>query len=260
MKTTEVLHIAWKTRKAWWFTASAKTRERFVRTTLGSFWLGLSNLLSIAVLATVYGTVFKVKDFNSYVVFLGIGLVTWNAIAGSIQSAPTLLRSNAGNIKNNNLHPIYYTLEEWSFQLQTFGQSFSLVLIALAVFNFGIIPNLVVAGIMPLVNLLLFIYWFPLLICVLGSKYEDLYQLIPIVLQLMFLLSPILYRKEALGKMSWTADYNPLYIILSNFRDALISGEANKKEILIIMFINVIGLYVSIKTLEKERKVLPFIL
>ena len=76
----------------------------------------------------------------------------------------------------------------------------------------------------------------------------------------MFLLSPILYRKEALGKMSWTADYNPLYIILSNFRDALISGEANKKEILIIMFINVIGLYVSIKTLEKERKVLPFIL
>ena len=33
----------------------------------GSFWLGLSNLLSIAALALVYGTVFKVQDFNTYV-------------------------------------------------------------------------------------------------------------------------------------------------------------------------------------------------
>ena len=38
---------------------------------LRSFWLGLSNLLSIAALALVYGTVFKVQDFNTYVVYLG---------------------------------------------------------------------------------------------------------------------------------------------------------------------------------------------
>ena len=36
---------------------------RFARTFFGSFWLGLSNLLSIAALALVYGAVFKVQDF-----------------------------------------------------------------------------------------------------------------------------------------------------------------------------------------------------
>ena len=52
-----------------------RTRARFARTFLGSFWLGLSNLLSIAALALVYGAVFKVQDFSTYVVYLGIGLV-----------------------------------------------------------------------------------------------------------------------------------------------------------------------------------------
>ena len=114
--------FAWRSRRAWWFTATARTRERFARTALGSFWLGLSNLFSIAALSVVYGAVFKVDDFNSYVVYLGLGLVVWNAIAGALQSAPNLLRMNAKNIKNSNLHPIFYTLEEWAFQTQTFFQ------------------------------------------------------------------------------------------------------------------------------------------
>ena len=55
---------AWQMRRAWWFTATARTKARFARTFLGSFWLGLSNLLSIGALALVYGTVFKVQDFR----------------------------------------------------------------------------------------------------------------------------------------------------------------------------------------------------
>jgi lipopolysaccharide transport system permease protein len=75
------LRDAWKLRRVWWFTATARTQARFVRTLLGSFWLGLSNLFSIAVLASVYRYVFKVEDFSQYVVLLGLGLVIWNSIS-----------------------------------------------------------------------------------------------------------------------------------------------------------------------------------
>ena len=47
--------FAFKTRRAWWYTASSRSRARFARTTLGSFWLGFSNLLSIGTLGIVYG-------------------------------------------------------------------------------------------------------------------------------------------------------------------------------------------------------------
>ena len=255
----KAFRYAWASRRAWWFTATARTRERFARTTLGSFWLGLSNLLSIAVLAMVYGTVFKVQDFRSYVVYLGIGLVTWNAIAAAVQGAPNLFRVNAGNLKNTNIHPIFYSLEEWAFQVQTFAQSFGLVLLALTFFQPSLPLHLFSAGLLPLLNLLLFIYWFPLLLCLVGARYEDLFQLVPIVLQLMFLLSPILYQREALGDLGWTADLNPLYRVLSNLRHALIQGELKPAQVLILLLANVLGCVGSVALLERQRRHLPFL-
>jgi lipopolysaccharide transport system permease protein len=259
MKTVaSALRIGWKTRRAWWFTATARTRERFARTALGSFWLGLSNLLSIAVLSFVYGTVFKVTDFNSYVVYLGTGLVAWNAIASAVQSAPNLFRTNAGNIKNTNIHPIFYSLEEWAFQVQTFLQSFGLVVLALSFFQHDLILNLLSAGILPLINLLIFIYWFPLLLCLLGGRYEDFFQLVPIVMQLMFLLTPILYRKETLGPLSWTADLNPLYRVLSSLRHSLMQGDLKFEQALPMFLINTLGVYASAWLLQRNKHKLPF--
>ena len=129
---------AWGMRRAWWFTATARTRAR-ARTFLGSFWLGLSNLLSITALALVYGTVFKVQDFNTYVVYLGIGLVVWNGISSAIGSAPNLFEHNQAHLHNTNLNPIFYVLEEWAFQVQTFLQSFALVVIALSWFQHNLL-------------------------------------------------------------------------------------------------------------------------
>ena len=255
----KAMRFAWSSLRAWWFTATARTRDRFARTTLGSFWLGLSNLLSISVLAVVYGTVFKVQDFNSYVVYLGTGLVIWNTIASALLSAPNLFRSNAGNLKNTNIHPIFYSLEEWAFQAQTFFQSFGLVLLALMVFQPSLPLHLISAGLLPLINLLLFIYWFPLLLCLVGAHFEDLYQLVPIALQVMFLLSPILYKKEALGTLGWTADINPLYRVLSNIRHALIEGQLKLNQALPLLLLNIIGILFSVWLLERQRRHLPFL-
>ena len=140
------LREAWRLRRVWWFTATARTKARFARTFLGSFWLGLSNLFSIAVLALVYGTVFKVQDFNTYVVYLGIGLVAWNSIAAAVGSAPSLFEHNHAHVHNTSLNPIFYTLEEWAFQVQTFIQSFLMVLLALSYFQHDLFLNLIIYG------------------------------------------------------------------------------------------------------------------
>ena len=149
---------AYKTRKAWWYTATSRSRARFARTTLGSFWLGLSNLLSIGTLGIVYGTVFSVEDFSSYFIYLGFGLVIWNTISSSISNSPQLFAHNSSNIKNMNIKPIFYTLEEWSFQLQTFFQSFILIFFVFLFLKFSLLENLLLYGMIPLFNLFIFIY------------------------------------------------------------------------------------------------------
>lgn len=251
---------AWRMRRAWWFTATARTRARFARTFLGSFWLGLSNLLSIAALALVYGTVFKVQDFNTYVVYLGIGLVVWNGISAAIGSAPNLFEHNQAHVHNTNLNPIFYVLEEWAFQVQTFVQSFALVLLALSSFQHNLLLNLLAYGWLPLLNLFLFLFWAPMIVCLLGARYRDFYQLVPIVLQLVFLLSPILYRKDNLGAMAWTANLNPLYRVLSPIRHSLMAGEVQWSVGFLMLVINAIGLLVALRWLNRERPHIPFLI
>ena len=136
------LKFAFKTRKAWWYTATSRSRARFAKTTLGSFWLGLSNLLSIGTLGIVYGTVFSVDNFSSYFIYLGFGLVIWNTIASAIASAPNLFEHNQVHVHNTSINPVFYTLEEWAFQIQTFIQSFLLVVLALSTFQKTLLFNM----------------------------------------------------------------------------------------------------------------------
>jgi len=247
-------------RRAWWFTATARTRARFARTFFGSFWLGLSNLLSIAALALVYGSVFKVQDFNTYVIYLGVGLVVWNGISSAIGSAPNLFEHNHAQVHNTNLNPIFYVLEEWAFQLQTFLQSFVLVVLALSWFQHNLLLNLLVYGWLPLLNLFLFLFWVPMIVCLLGARYRDFYQLVPIVLQLVFLLSPILYRKDNLGSMAWMANLNPLYRVLNPVRHSLMVGELQWPICLLLLAINGVGICVALRWLNRERPNIPFLI
>jgi len=254
------LRYAWHTRRVWWFTATARTKARFVRTKLGSLWLGLTNLLSVAVLAAVYGTVFKVQDIQQYAVFLGVGMVLWTALSGAISSAPNLFEHSRENINNINIPPIFYALEEWAFQLQTFGQSLLMVALGLSIFEPQLIPNLFLFGIPGVLNLIVFMFWLPLIVCLLGARYKDLYQLVPIVLQLVFLLSPILYTKKSLGEYSWIATFNPLYQAFGPLRDSMISGHFNLQFNAFYLIANLVGLYLGLRLLRRDAKVLPFLL
>ena len=103
-------------------------------------------------------------------------------------------------------------------------------------------------------------FWFPFLICLLGVRYRDLYQLIPILLQLTFLVSPILYVKENLGKLIWIANLNPVYLIISQLRDSIIGTEVNYLNFLFIFFLNIFGLIISLLYFRKIKNLIPFLL
>lgn len=253
------IRFGWKTRRAWWYTALSRSKERFSRTALGSFWLGLSNLLSIAALSAIYSRVLDIGNFKEYVLFLGIGLAIWEAIGGAISSGPNLFKANKSNLQNSNTNPIFYTLEEWAFNTQTFAQSFTIVFIALSFFNHSIITNLLTHGIAPAVNIIVFIYWLPIITCLLGARLPDLYQFIPVIVRLIFLLSPILYPRKNLGNIGWIAEFNPIYRYLEDLRYCIIYGESRIETTLILTFLNIAGLIASLYMLEKNKKELVFL-
>jgi lipopolysaccharide transport system permease protein len=134
-----------------------------------------------------------------------------------------------------------------------------MVMLGLSLFQPSLLANLLFYGLPGTINFLLFMFWLPLFICLLGARFKDVYQLVPIILQLVFLLSPILYRKTNLGSFQWIAAFNPLYQAFSPLRDSLILGKFAFIPNTTQFLINVVGIYLSLKLLQKERKMLPFL-
>jgi len=100
-----------KLRRVWWFSASTRTKARFARTKLGSYWLGLSNLLSVGALVIIYGTIFKVESFREYAIYLALGITLWNSLASAINTAPNLLESQRDLLNNTNIDISYYIMQ-----------------------------------------------------------------------------------------------------------------------------------------------------
>lgn len=251
------LLYAIRTARAWWYSAWLRTLARFSRTYFGSFWLGLSNLLSVLLLSVVYGAVFKVEDPYGYAIYLGIGLTVWGLIGQSITSGCSLFGSRRDQLINNSMPAIFYCLEEWAFQVQTFAQAFIVILAATAIVRPAILFNCVVSLWLPLANLYVFSLWAIMLMSVLGSRFKDLGQLVPIVLQLVFLISPILYRKESLGEVGVFAQANPLYRILAPVRDAVINGRIHLSSEIVVLFLNLCVVILMAAWLKRLRHKLP---
>ena len=259
MKNTiiKLLNYIVKTRRTYWFTATSKTKARYARTSLGSLWLGISTLFTVLCLGLVYGTVFNVSNFREYFLYLGFGLLIWTPICEAINQAPLIYSKNANSLKNSRIKPIFFVCQEWAFQIQSFLQAFLIVFLAFFLVSPVIFWNLGFS-IIHFINLFLFLFWLQLLISLLGTKFTDLFQLLPVITNLLFLLSPILYEKKNLGSFSFTADFNPIFQVLRLLRNSLIYGELNIQFGLLIFFANIFFLMMSLFIYKKMEKNIIF--
>lgn len=252
------LLYAVRTARAWWYSAWLRTLARFSRTYLGSFWLGLSNLLSVALLGVVYGAVFKVPDPLHYVVYLGIGLTIWGLFSQAVVSGCGLFAFRRDQIINTAQPALFYCLEEWAFQIQTFVQAFLIILVAASFLQPTIWIHSLTSIWLPLINGFVFSLWLVIAMAILGARYKDVTQLVPIAMQLLFLISPILYKKDALGSVAAIALLNPFYRFLAPIREAAIHGKVDYGGQLLALVLNIVILTLLVLGLKRIRHKIPF--
>ena len=236
----------------WWYTAWTRTKARFVRTYLGSLWIGLSNLLAVCVLGSVYRFIFNVENFKYYFGYLGVGITIWGFISGSILSSSAVFQNTRDRSLNSEFTPSYFFLEEIVFQFYSLIQSFVPILVVLIVI--GIIkPLSLIISILPFINLFLVVFFFSGVIALIGAKFKDIAQLVPVILQLIFLSSPIMFFKEAMGRAFIISKYNILYRSLSSVRTALLDGNISLASQILLLPIITILCFIVYKYIIKLR-------
>ena len=205
-------------------------RTRFARSKLGTTWMLLQPLALAAIYALLLGRVLAVQlpDTHkryAYVIYLLGGLLGWTLFSELITRCLTIFVDNAGLLKKMVFPRICLPLIVSGSCLLN-----NLVLLLATVFIFLLIGNY--PGWMWLwLFMLTAVTWLfglalGVILGVLNVFVRDIAQVMNVVMQLWFWLTPIVYAIGILpGHFAWVLRLNPMYAICSSYQQVLLWGH-----------------------------------
>lgn len=236
-----------------------RIQMQFARTLLGSSWIGLSALLTLSVLGTIYGTLTGVEDWSSYLVYVALGIVSWNTLSTALMSSCTVLERSRERLLNQPMPIGVVVLEEWLTTSLTLLIALTAVFLVMGLLEPQLWGHLLMGGWLGLLNLMLGCLWLTLLIAPIAVSIADLQQLMPVLLQIGFLSSPILFYRKSLGSLSWITNLNPLYAWVRLARDPFLGQPHWGMQTLVIVGQIIIALLLLIRLDKKPMKVIRWL-
>jgi ABC-type polysaccharide/polyol phosphate export permease len=208
---------------------------RYKRSTLGFMWSLLNPLLNIGLIGIVFSQIMQMP-YKEFIIFLMPGIMAWNLFANTINGSTTAIIHNEGLIMNTSIDRIVFPIVILVSMLVDFILALSFMLLLLYIF---VIPVSIACLLIPLAVVLLatFSLGIGLVVCILNTYWRDMAHIINILLQIMFLLTPVLYPVTRLSEYIWVAKYNPLYYLIELFRLPIYKGHIPEMHTILIAII-----------------------
>ncbi|MGD6776453.1 ABC transporter permease [Sutcliffiella horikoshii] len=187
---------------------------------LGYFWWLLDPLLNVLVYYFVVAIVLG-QGGENYGVYLVIGLVTWRWMSSNINGSSKAITKYASIINQVYLPKSIFPLTVSGTQLINF--SFGLIVIALFLLFFGVIPGWQIVF-LPIIILIQFMFLLALslLISFVCVFVRDIDNIITHIVRIMFYASPIIWEGSRIPeKYEWAVAINPVAHIVNSYRDIL---------------------------------------
>lgn len=195
-------------------------RMRYRRSFLGFLWSLLNPLLMMIVVSVVFSAIFKV-DLKVYGIYIFTGLAPWSYLNAAILGGCQTLINAEGFLKKVYLPKALFPLVSVTTETVNFLFSIiSLYILSMALGNSIKITILL----LPFVILITFIFnlgW-AMFLGTITAYFRDLSQIMMVLFQALFYLTPIVYQVEAIPEnFRWFIYYNPLYYFINLFRKVI---------------------------------------
>ena len=206
----------------WATLAWIDTTLRYRRTVLGPWWLTISTGVMIGSVGLVWGAIFN-TDIPSYMPFFASGVILWSLISGSLTEGCNVFTSAAGLIKALPTPLMIHVHRMLARQVIILAHNSLLLVVLWAIFRwpidwsvFLIVPGLIIVMIALTGGVLA--------LGILCTRFRDVPQIIAAILQLLFLLTPIMWMPNSVrGKaVSVLLDVNPFYYFVEIVRGPLL--------------------------------------
>lgn len=245
------LKTFWRRRELLWELVKRGIKLKYRKSYLGIVWSLLEPILSTIVLTIVFGTLLGRggRDFPLYVL---CGRLLYTFFASSTKAAARSIRMNAPMIKKVYIPKYLYPLSTILFNYIITGISL-LVLIPLCVYC-RVYPRLhMFYAFLPFVVLFIMTYGCSMILSTICVFFRDMEYLWDVLLTLIMYSSAIMYYPEKLMKSGyyWILKYNPLFCVITNFRDAMMGHPMEWDYLLtalgIGIVLSIIGTYMFYK-------------
>lgn len=216
-------------------------QNRYIDTNLGQLWFVISPIIMITIYSVIFSEFMKLKMTNAdnnfaYSIYLIPGILAWTAFSSTISTLSTLIEQKSNFLKKINI-PLYV------FLLSTFFTEFFIFIISMSLsFVFLFIVDHPITTtflyLIPIMTLqMFFAFGIGVIFALFRPFFKDLKVLIPIIMQLWFWMSPIIYMKEMIiNKVPIILTINPFFYFLDIYHDIYLYSKAPSIENLFILF------------------------
>lgn len=202
-------------------------KARFSRSKLGAFWIVLHPLAMVLIYALILSSIIKAKlpdtdTIYAYPIYLTSGILAWTIFVESVTRSLNLFLENGNLIKKVAFPKLVLPLITAGTVLVN---SVVLLLTIFIVFAFlGHFPGIHALW-LPVLFLITLMFGMSigLILGLLNVFMRDIGQMVPVLLQFGFWLTPIVYTITIIPEVHhhWF-DYNPMTHIVAAFQDVLL--------------------------------------
>lgn len=203
--------------------------NRFVRSKLGGLWVIINPLAQVAIYALILSNVLAsklpgIESKYAYAIYLMSGLLAWSLFSDIVLRSLNLFIEQANLIKKTSFPKA--TLLIIIAISNLVSNTFLFIAVLVIFLLLGQSFSLDVVLIFPLTLMLIgFSIGLGLILGIVNVFIRDLAQVVPIVLQILFWFTPIVYPKTIIPeKYQYLLELNPLYHVVSAYHQILAYG------------------------------------
>jgi ABC-type polysaccharide/polyol phosphate export permease len=231
-------------------------RQRYRRSKIGPFWLTISMSVMVGSLGILYAGLFK-TNVTVYLPYVAIGFVIWGFISGLIIDGCNTFIDGRGSIKQVRLPLSVYAYRVVWRNLIIFGHNFLIVVAVLLIF--AIWPGWIALLALPAIAVIcLNGVWAALLLGLLSARFRDVPQIVANAIQVIFFLTPIIWRPELLPERAAVLTFNPFYHAVEIVRGPLTGVAPPLLSWLIVLGVTVAGTSVALTLYARYRRRIAF--
>lgn len=230
---------------------------RYKRSTLGPFWITLSMAAMVGALGLVYGTLFGLRT-SEYLPFLAIGLVLWYWYGMLVNDGCMIFVAATPYLKQVALPKSVFVFQMGWRSLLIFLHN--AVIIVGVLLWFRVVPDPSALWAVPLGVIATLVTGMALATAsgLISARFRDLPQVVTSFMQVLFFVTPVMYRGDMLKEHQWIMSLNPFHHYMELVRRPLLGEPASLAQSGVVAIITLVSVGLSMIFFVRYRRRLTY--